>query len=82
MIMQSSRKWKDITGIYGGIKMFGIVKESGQKRTQEIKNMQLNEKLINAEANIDYLSMMSGIDMPAGESSEEVLNQEEGEGNE
>lgn len=62
--------------------MFGIVKESGQKRTQEIKNMQLNEKLINAEANIDYLSMMSGIDMPAGESSEEVLNQEEGEGNE
>lgn len=62
--------------------MFGIVKESGQKRTQEIKNMQLNEKLINAEANIDYLSMMSGIGMPAGESSEEVLNQEEGEGNE
>lgn len=62
--------------------MFGIVKESGQKRTQEIKNMQLNEKLINAEANIDYLSMISGIDMPAGESSEEVLNQEEGEGNE
>mgnify|MGYP006333904823 FL=1 len=62
--------------------MFGIVKESGQKRTQEIKNMQLHEKLINAEANIDYLSMMSGIDMPAGESSEEALNQEEGEGNE
>ena len=62
--------------------MFGIVKESGQKRTQEIKNMQLREKLINAEANIDYLSMMSGIDMPAGKSSEEALNQEEGEGNE
>ena len=62
--------------------MFGIVKESGQKRTQEIKNMQLYEKLINAEANIDYLSMISGVDMPAGESSEEALNQEEGEGNE
>lgn len=44
--------------------------------------MQLHEKLINAEANIDYLSMMGGIDMPAGENSEEALNQEEGEGNE
>ena len=63
--------------------MFGIViKEDGQKRIQEIKNMQLREKLINAEANIDYLSMMSGINMPAGDSNEEALNQEEGEGNE
>lgn len=54
--------------------MFGIVKESGQKRTQEIKNMQLHEKLINAEANIDYLSMMSGIDMP--ESDNEVTTED------
>lgn len=51
--------------------MFGIVKDDGQKRTQEIKNMQLREKLINAEANIDYLSMMSGVDMPADESTNE-----------
>lgn len=52
--------------------MFGIViKEDGQKRIQEIKNMQLREKLINAEANIDYLSMMSDIDMPADESTNE-----------
>lgn len=70
--MQLFRKWKDITEAYGGIKMFGIVKEDGQKRTQEIKNMQLREKLINAEANIDYLSMMSGIDMPADDSTSET----------
>ena len=62
--------------------MFNVVKDDKKKRAQEIQNMKLREKLINAEANIDYLSMMSGIDMPAGESSEEALNQEEGEGNE
>lgn len=62
--------------------MFGIVKEDGQKRTQEIKNMQLREKLINAEASIDYLSMMSGIDMPADETAGETEDSEEGEGNE
>lgn len=51
--------------------MFRIVKEDGRKRIQEIKNMQLREKLINAEANIDYLSMMSGIDMSADDSTNE-----------
>lgn len=67
--MQLFRKWKDITEAYGGIKMFGIVKENWQKRTQEIKNMQLREKLINAEANLDYLSMMSGIEIPEDKSN-------------
>lgn len=61
--------------------MFNVVKDDKKKRAQEIQNMKLREKLINAEANIDYLSMMSGIDMPAGDNGE-ALNQEEGEGNE
>lgn len=61
--------------------MFNVVKDDKKKRAQEIQNMKLREKLINAEANIDYLSMMSGIGMPAGDNGE-VLNQKEGEGNE
>lgn len=61
--------------------MFNVVKDDKKKRAQEIQNMKLREKLINEEANIDYLSMMSGIDMPAGDNGE-ALNQEEGEGNE
>lgn len=48
----------------------------------EKENEELKGKLLTAEANMDYLSMMSGIDMPAGDSSEEALNQEEGEDNE
>lgn len=79
--MQLFRKWKNITEAYGGIKMFNVVKDDKKKRAQEIQNMKLREKLINAEANIDYLSMMSGIGMPAGDNGE-VLNQKEGEGNE
>lgn len=62
--------------------MFKKVDSTEYKRMLEIKNMNLREKVLNAEANLDYISMMSGIDMPAGDSSEEALNQEEGEGNE
>lgn len=40
--------------------------------------MALQERILNAEANIDYISMMSGIDMPSDESSK----QEEGANNE
>lgn len=62
--------------------MFKKVDSTEYKRMLEIKNMNLREKVLNAEANLDYISMMSGVDMPAGDSNEEALNQEEGEGNE
>lgn len=51
--------------------MFNVVKDDKKKRAQEIQNMKLREKLINAEANIDYLSMMSDIDTPSDESTNE-----------
>lgn len=58
--------------------MFKKLDAASRKRQEEIKNMALQEKILNAEANIDYISMMSGIDMPSDESSK----QEEGANNE
>lgn len=40
--------------------------------------MTLQKRILNAEANLDYISMISGIDMPSDESNK----QEEGAGNE
>lgn len=58
--------------------MFKKLDAASRKRQEEIKNMALQERILNAEANIDYISMMSGIDMPSDESSK----QEEGANNE
>lgn len=44
--------------------MFKKVDITEYKRLLEIKNMNLREKALNAEANLDYLSMMSGIGIP------------------
>lgn len=40
--------------------------------------MTLQERVLKAEANLDYISMMSGVDMPSDESNK----QEEGADNE
>lgn len=42
---------------------------STRKRTEEIRNMKLYGRVTNAEASLDYLSMMSGIEMPEDESN-------------
>lgn len=44
--------------------MFKKIDVSTRKRTEEIRNMKLYERATNAEAYLDYLSMMSGIEMP------------------
>lgn len=58
--------------------MFKKVDSTEYKRLLEIKNMNLREKVLNAEANLDYLSMMSGIDMPESD-SEASTEDSEGE---
>lgn len=57
--------------------MFSAVNDGDRKRKLEIENAKLREKLMDAEANIDYLSMMTGVDMP-----EEASIWEGGESNE
>lgn len=44
--------------------MFKKIDVSTRKRTEEIRNMKLYERATNAEAYLDYLSMMGGIEMP------------------
>ena len=57
--------------------MFSTVNDGDRKRKLEIENAKLREKLMEAEANIDYLSMMTGVDMLG-----EANVQEGGESNE
>lgn len=49
--------------------MFKKIDVSTRKRTEEIRNMKLYERATNVEASLDYLSMMSGIEMPEDESN-------------
>lgn len=44
--------------------MFSKVDESKKAHDQEVENTLLRAKLTKAESNVDYLSMMSGIDLP------------------
>lgn len=44
--------------------MFSKVDESKKAHDQEVENTLLRAKLAKAESNVDYLSMMSGIDLP------------------
>ena len=57
--------------------MFKKVDSTEYKRMLEIKNMNLREKVLNAEANLDYISMMSGIDMPESDSEATTEDSEE-----
>lgn len=57
--------------------MFKKVDSTEYKRLLEIKNMNLREKVLNAEANLDYISMMSGIDMPESDSETSAETSEE-----
>ena len=49
------------------MKMFKKIDSSIRKRKEELDNMTLRERITNAEANLDYLSMMSGIEMQEDE---------------
>lgn len=44
--------------------MFSKVDGSKKAHDQEVENNLLRAKLAKAESNVDYLSMMSGIDLP------------------
>lgn len=57
--------------------MFKKVDSTEYKRMLEIKNMNLREKVLNAGANLDYISMMSGIDMPESDSEATTEDSEE-----
>lgn len=57
--------------------MFKKVDSTEYKRMLEIKNMNLREKVLNAEANLDYISMMSGIDMPESDGEATTEDSEE-----
>lgn len=57
--------------------MFKKVDSTEYKRMLEIKNMNLREKVLNAEANLDYISMMSGIDMPESDNEGTTEDSEE-----
>ena len=54
--------------------MFKKIDSSIRKRKEELDNMALRERITNSEANLDYLSMMNGIEVPEDESNP---NQEE-----
>ena len=54
--------------------MFKKIDSSIRKRKEELDNMALRERITNAEENLDYLSMMNGIEVPEDESNP---NQEE-----
>ena len=54
--------------------MFKKIDSSIRKRKEELDNMALRERITNTEANLDYLSMMNGIEVPEDESNP---NQEE-----
>lgn len=49
--------------------MFKKIDVSTRKRTEEIRNMKLYERVTNVEASLDYLSMMNEIEMPEDESN-------------
>ena len=51
------------------MKMFKKIDSSIRKRKEELDNMTLRERITNAEANLDYLSMVSGIEVPEDESN-------------
>lgn len=51
------------------MEMFKKIDVSTRKRTEEIRNMKLYERATNAEAFLDYLSMMSGIEIPEDKSN-------------
>lgn len=57
--------------------MFKKVDSTEYKRMLEIKNINLREKVLNAEANLDYISMMSGVDMPESDSEATTEDSEE-----
>lgn len=61
--------------------MFSEVDESKKAHDQEVENTMLRAKLAKAESNVDYLSMMSGIDLPE-ESTQQGMGTEGGEDNE
>ena len=61
--------------------MFSKVDESKKAHDQEVENTLLRAKLAKAESNVDYLSMMSGIDLPE-ESTARGMETEGGEDNE
>ena len=59
------------------MQMFKKVDSTEYKRMLEIKNINLREKVLNAEANLDYISMMSGVDMPESDSEATTEDSEE-----
>ena len=61
--------------------MFSKVDESKKAHNQEVENTLLRAKLAKAESNVDYLSMMSGIDLPE-EVTAQGMETEGGEDNE
>ena len=61
--------------------MFGTVPKEIKEREKEIENQMLRTQLAKAESNVDYLSMMSGIDLPE-ETSQQGPETEGGDDNE
>ena len=63
--------------------MFSKIDESKKVHDQEVENTLLRAKLAKAESNVDYLSMMSGIDLPEESTAQGMETETEGgEGNE
>lgn len=60
--------------------MFRVVPEEERNHGLEVENKLLRSQLAKAESNVDYLSMMSGIDLP--EETQQGANAEGGEDNE
>ena len=61
--------------------MFRLVPKEERDHGVETENKLLRAKLTKAESNLDYLSMMSGIDLPE-EETQQGVNAEGGEDNE
>lgn len=60
--------------------MFRLVPKEERDHGMETENKLLRAQLAKAESNVDYLSMMSGIDLP--EEDQQRVNTEGGEDNE
>lgn len=60
--------------------MFRLVPKEERDHGMETENKLLRAQLAKAESNVDYLSMMSGIDLP--EEAQQGVNKEGGEDDE